>query len=346
LTSPSARLTVYFGERGRSRNGLLAEELMGMVQAAGVQSAVLLRGSEGFGLRHGLRTADLLSLSEDLPMTAIASGPAKDTEPLAAKIRSQLDEGLVTVEPCTEAAQGPPEQTTVAKERLPTGPVTTGSLEEAVRLTVWTSRGAKIQGRPASEALVDGLKATGAAAAIALLGVDGIARGVRHRAGFFSANSDVPMLVTAICPAGRRDDTRARLRQIAPDAVIESGELLASGPLESGRPVTGNPAGRALACLAVFGDGLDPESGIHGQKQIVRMLRRRGAPGATARFGSYGYASNGLPHGESFFGLTRRVPVLTEVVDSVENCRRWHREIEGLNLPGTVIVLSPVGALT
>ena len=72
MTADARKLIVYFGERTRHSDALMA----GFAQR-GLRGSVLLRGALGFGLKHHLRTDRLLTLSEDLPLVAIAvDGPA------------------------------------------------------------------------------------------------------------------------------------------------------------------------------------------------------------------------------------------------------------------------------
>ena len=66
------KLTTYFGERDRTPDGLLADELLDIYGGHRLQASILLRGAEGFGRLHHLHTDRLLSLSEDLPVVSIA----------------------------------------------------------------------------------------------------------------------------------------------------------------------------------------------------------------------------------------------------------------------------------
>jgi PII-like signaling protein len=56
---------------------------------------------------------------------------------------------------------------------------------------------------------------------------------------------------------------------------------------------------------------------------LVRRLRDAGAAGATSLRGIWGYHDGQRPHGDSFWQLRRRVPVVTIVVDTPERIRDW-----------------------
>ena len=92
------KLTSYFGERHRINGTFVADALIDLYGRQEIAASILLRGMEGFGLKHHLRTDSSLSLSEDLPLTAIAV----DTRPNIEAVLDQTLElnrpGLVTLE--------------------------------------------------------------------------------------------------------------------------------------------------------------------------------------------------------------------------------------------------------
>ncbi|MGH3669593.1 MAG: DUF190 domain-containing protein, partial [Pseudonocardiaceae bacterium] len=66
------KLTSYFGERSRTGRAFLADSQLDLFGRREIPISVLLRGAEGFGLKHHLRTDRLLTLSEDLPVVSVA----------------------------------------------------------------------------------------------------------------------------------------------------------------------------------------------------------------------------------------------------------------------------------
>lgn len=334
MNRAGARLTVHFGERGRSEGEVIADRLMSLFRERGLRSAVLLRGGEGFGAKHGLVTSGQLTLSEDLPMIAVGVGPSELMESVAAEARSLLHEGLVTVEAATISS---------APDSVAPG---NGARQhdgggQSSRLTIWSARHARIQDRPAHVSLVNSLKQSGMEAAIALPGVDGLVDGIRRRAGFFSANREVPMLVVGV---GSRDAVASALAGVSaqlPDAPTETVDHLAPHELD-----TAGSGSTGLCRLSVYGGGSVPGTGIRRQREILRMLRAQGATGATAYFGLYGFLGSESPHGDSIHSLRRRVPVLTEVVDTAESCLNWREAISGLTGEAALMTLSPIEPLS
>jgi PII-like signaling protein/GNAT superfamily N-acetyltransferase len=92
------KLTTYFGERDRTDGRFLADALIDIYARHQFQASVLLRGVEGFGVKHHLCTDRLLSLSEDLPIVSVAV----DTRE---RIQAALDE-VVAVSGCSSPAGG------------------------------------------------------------------------------------------------------------------------------------------------------------------------------------------------------------------------------------------------
>jgi PII-like signaling protein len=64
--------------------------------------------------------------------------------------------------------------------------------------------------------------------------------------------------------------------------------------------------------------------------QLIRSLRKAGASGATSLRGIWGYHGEHRPHGDSFWQLRRRVPVLTVIVDTPERTRQWFALVDEL----------------
>ena len=66
------KLTSYFGERQRTGNAFVADALLNLYGHHEIATSILLRGIEGFGAKHHRRTDTSLTLSEDLPLVAVA----------------------------------------------------------------------------------------------------------------------------------------------------------------------------------------------------------------------------------------------------------------------------------
>ena len=72
MNADCIKLTSYFSERQRTGGRFVADALLDLYGQHQISASILLRGTEGFGLKHHLRTDRSLTLSEDLPLIAVA----------------------------------------------------------------------------------------------------------------------------------------------------------------------------------------------------------------------------------------------------------------------------------
>lgn len=296
------KLTLYFGEHDRHRGRFLSEAVLDLFQRHRLAAGVLLRGIEGFGAHQRLQTDRLLSLSEDLPLVAVAVDRPETIEAAAAELRELAGKGLMTLERARLAGS----------ERRPGD-----EPHEEVKLTVYTGRHALRNGEPAHVDVVAALHRHGVAGATALLGVDGTTAGRRLRARFLAANRWVPSLVVAV---GERERIGAALAEMegddgAPLATIEA----VSVRRRDGRELSRGGGNK----LSVYCS----ERSEHGDRplymELIRRLRAEGAAGATALRGIWGYHGDHAPHGDRLLALRRHVPVVVTVVDEPERSERW-----------------------
>ena len=186
MTAECLKLTSYFGERHRSGGTFTADALVELYGRHEIAASILLRGTEGFGLKHHLRTDRSLTLSEDLPLIAVAVGTRSRIEAVLPQTVQLNSTGLVTLE----------------RARLLTDVTGPGwspeDLHETTKLTIYLGRQERAGRVPAFVAVCDLLHRRGRDGATALLGVDGTAHGRRERAAFFSRNAEVPMMVIAV----------------------------------------------------------------------------------------------------------------------------------------------------
>ena len=294
------KLTAYFGERDRAAGGFLADALIDIYARHELQTSLVLRGVEGFGAKHHQHTDRLLSLSEDLPLAAVAVDARERIEAAHAEVAALDFEGLVTLE----------------RARMLTGAIEPVALAEPTKLTVYLGRRA----RPGFQAVVALLHARGVEGATVLLGVDGTAHGARARATFLGRNQDVPVMIVAVGDG-------ARIAALLP----ELGTMLERPLITLERVQICKRDGVRLAApegrnkLMVYGGA--PLAG-----ELVRWLRRAGAAGATSLRGIWGYHGDHVPHGDSLWQLRRHVPVVTVLVDTPERIARWFAIVDELTV--------------
>lgn len=311
------KLTIYFGERDRTGSGFLADALLEIFARHGVGASVLMRGVEGFGAKHELRTDRLLTLSEDLPLVAVAVDARERMERVRAEVEELELDGLVTLERA-RALSGDVE--------IPELP---DDLGEAVKLTLYLGRGARAGGRPGHEAALALLHERGIDGASVLLGIDGTIGGGRRRARFFSRNVDVPLMVISVGSAERIGAVVPDLSELLDQPLMtlervrvlkRDGRALA----DPGEVPEQDEDGMSLWQKLMLYSSEATQFGAHPVHiEAVRRLRREGAAGATALRGIWGYDGRHPPHGDTLWSLRRRVPTLTVVVDTPPRIRRW-----------------------
>ncbi len=315
------KLTTYFGERARTRDAFLADALVDCYARRDVQLSLVLRGVEGFGLKHHRRTDRLLTLSEDLPLVSVAVDTRERIEAVLPEVVELGGDGLITLERARLITDG-------LDDREP--------LHEATKLTVYLGRVERVERRSAHLAVVDLLHRHGVAGATVLLGVDGTVRGVRRRARFFSANAQVPLIVIAVGTAERIAPVAAELGTAMPHALAtveritvckRDGRRLAEPP----HVPDIDPSGlQVWQKLMVYCSEQSRHEGKPLYRELVHRLRSAGAMGATSVRGIWGYHGDHRPHGDSFWQLQRRVPVVTVVVDTPSAIRRWFEIVDEL----------------
>lgn len=316
------KLTTYFGERDRVNGGFLADALLDIYKRHALQTSVLLRGTEGFGIKHRLQTQRLLTLSEDLPLVSVAVDTRQRIEATLDEVSAVVGDGLVTLE----------------RARMLTGRVGQVSLpedlHEATKLTVYCGRQERTNGTPTHLAVVDLLHRCGIAGATVLLGVDGTSHGIRQRARFFGRNAEVPLMVVSVGDGERIASVLPELGRMLsrPLMTLERVRVLKrdgerSAQLQSLPPLDESGLGRWQK-LMVYASEQAHHEGRPLHVVLVHRLRQENAAGATALRGIWGYHGNHAPHGERFWALRRGVPVVTVLVDTPQNARRWFEVVD------------------
>ena len=319
------KLTTYFGERDRTEDGLLADQLMAIYDRRGIAASIILRGAEGFGRLHHLHTDRLLTSSEDLPVVSIAIDERSRIESMLEQLlQVKRRRGLITLE----------------RARLLSGEIghvqLPEELGEATKLSVYFGRQDRVGGTAAYVALCDLMYRRGLAGASVLLGVDGTRGGRRSRAKFFARNADVPMMLIAV---GAGEAIAAVLPELGallqePLLTLErvrvckrDGELL-SEPHELPR---NDEHGLAVwQKLMIYTS--HTATGPHGRplhlEILHRLQRETEAAGATVLRGIWGFHGDHAPHGDRVFQVRRHVPVCTIVIDRPERIARSFRIID------------------
>jgi len=339
MNQDSFKLTSYFGERQRTDGGFAADALLDLYERHEIATSILLRGIEGFGARHRLRTDRSLTLSEDLPLIAVAVDSRPRIQEVLEPTARLLSAGLVTLERA-QLLSGDIEALTLRDE-----------VNEETKLTIYLGRQERVYRVPAFVAVCDLLHRRGVAGATALLGVDGTAHGRRERASFFSRNAGTPMMVIAVGSGERIGRVLPELGGLLPRPLLtlervrickRDGELLCTPSALPGTDETGMPLWHKLMVYT-------SEAALHhGQpihRAIVRELRAAGIAGATTQRGVWGFHGDHAPHGDRLLQLGRHVPAVSVVVDAPERIATAFPIIDELTREQGLVTSETVPAL-
>lgn len=329
------KLTTYVGERQRSGDRLLAEELLDLYGAQNVATSVVLRGIAGFGPRHQLRTDQTLSQSEDLPIAIAAVDTADKIAGLAGRTVELTSRGLITLERAQLLTDLPALRST-----------------QSTKLSVYVGRQHRIDGRPAHIAVSEVLHRNNFACSAVFLGVDGTVRGRRERARFLSRNTDVPVMIIAVGDSAQAAAVLPELHRLLPDPLVtvERAELCKRGGRLLARPSSlpahdahGTPLWQKLM-IHTTEDTLHHGEPVH--REIVRRLRQiPNTRGVTVLRGIWGFHNGRIPHGDNLFQLGRQVPVMTIVVDSPSNIATAFDLVDEITTDHGVVTCERVPAL-
>jgi PII-like signaling protein len=334
------KLTTYFGERDRTPNGLLGDELLDIYGGQHLQASVLLRGAEGFGRLHHMHTDRLLTLSEDLPVVSVAIDRRERIESTLQSVLQIKRRGLITLERARLLSGE------IGRPRLPE------RLGEATKLTIYIGRQERVSRVPAFAAVVDLLHRRGIAGATVLLGVDGTSRGHRARARFFARNADIPLMVIAVGAGEQIAKVLPELGKLLRDPLLtlervrvckRDGELLDT-PHEL--PATDEHGLSMWQKLMVYTSNAATHEGHPLHHAIVQRLRESDAAGATSLRGIWGFHGDHAPHGDRFFQTRRHVPVLTIAIDTPEQTARSFAIVDELTSEHGLVTSEMVPALS
>lgn len=94
----ASRLRIYIGESSRYHHQALYEAVVVKAREMGLAGATVMRGLEGYGYTHRIHSANLLTLSGDLPLVIEVIDRPERVDQFAVVVANMLDHGLVTVD--------------------------------------------------------------------------------------------------------------------------------------------------------------------------------------------------------------------------------------------------------
>jgi PII-like signaling protein len=332
------KLTVYFGERDRSGGRLLADVLVDIHESHRLATSVMLRGIEGFGLKHHLHTDRLLTLSEDMPLVSVAVDTRQRIERVLPEVREVMGDGLISLER-SRVLTG--EDIGAPQKLEPNG---------AAKLTVYAGRGQRVGGQAAHEQALELLRKRGVTAAFAIPAVDGTRHGERRRARFASSNVEVPLMLLAAGPVEAVAASLPDLGRIFHEPVVtlervrlckRDGVRLADPLHVTARDDAGLPVWQKIM---VHASQLAKADGHPLYVELVRRLRAAGAAGVTVLRSTAGFYGEHEPMRDRLLALQRNVPVHAVIVDTPDRVRQWWPVVDEVTADSGLVTSEPVPA--
>ncbi|MGV8082848.1 MAG: DUF190 domain-containing protein [Coriobacteriia bacterium] len=98
IEGPGKRVTIYIGESDRWGHRTLYEAIVELLRKEGCAGATVIKGIEGFGKASRIHTANILRLSEDLPVIIIFVDTAERVNAVLPKVDAMISGGLMIVD--------------------------------------------------------------------------------------------------------------------------------------------------------------------------------------------------------------------------------------------------------
>jgi len=91
-------MRLFVGESDRAGHRSLHGALLELLRARGLAGATVLKGVAGFGANSVIHTANILRLSEDLPLVIEVVDTEEHLEAVLPEVDSLMQGGLITME--------------------------------------------------------------------------------------------------------------------------------------------------------------------------------------------------------------------------------------------------------
>ncbi|MDI6870887.1 MAG: DUF190 domain-containing protein [Bacillota bacterium] len=90
-------LRIYIGESDRYGGKPLYRAIVEMMKREGLAGVTVMRGIEGFGANSRIHTANILRLSEDLPLVIVTVDSQQKIDKVLPRLNEMVTEGLITI---------------------------------------------------------------------------------------------------------------------------------------------------------------------------------------------------------------------------------------------------------
>jgi PII-like signaling protein len=213
----AVKVTIYLSG-GATHHGVpVYSSILDFLFYRGVAGATVLKGIAGFGADHHMHSANLVDLSDHLPVKIEFIESREKVDSLLGKLEELCGSGLIELQETTVAK---PAQ--ISKPKKPTPPAHLKIEGKAQMMRVYLSEDDRWGDKPLFKALVEAMRANDIAGVTVYRGILGY--GARHRVNKDkTASSHASVMLSAI-------DTAEKLEAFLPtvDKMIEQGLVVFS----------------------------------------------------------------------------------------------------------------------
>ena len=217
----------------------------------------------------------------------------------------------------------------------------------AKKVTIYVNEDTKRHVTPLYEAILSFLMNKGVAGATATRALAGFgSHGVLHTPKVEALAEHLPIRIEFVETAARLDELLPTLYDMVTDGLIEVQDttVVKAAIKDKRAPETNQPHTRIAGSAKMMRIFLGEADRWHGEPlydAIIKQLRMMDISGATVYRGILGYGAKGHTHKQSFFHVSKDLPIMISVVDSEEKLRPAAEAIENM-LEDGLIVLSSV----
>jgi PII-like signaling protein len=213
----------------------------------------------------------------------------------------------------------------------------------AKKVTIYVNEDSRYHHQPLYEAILTFLMHKGVAGATASRAMAGFGAGrVMHTPKIEVLAEHLPVRIEFVEAAGKVDELLPALYDMVDDGLIEVQDTTVVRAARKGRQEEPAPPHemrrQAAKMMRVFLGESDQLGDEPLYDAIVKKLRMLDIAGATVYRGIYGYGAKGHTHKQSFWHLSKDLPVMISVIDTPDKIAEAAAAVESMLGDGLIVV--------
>jgi PII-like signaling protein len=213
----------------------------------------------------------------------------------------------------------------------------------AKKVTIYVNEDTQRHLAPLYESVLSFLMSKGVAGATATRALAGFgAHGVLHTPKMEALSEHLPIRIEFVETAARVDELLPTLYEMIIDGLIEVQDttVVKAAMKDKRAPEPKQPHTRKAGSAKMMRIFLGEADRWHGEPlydAVVKQLRMMDIAGATVYRGILGYGAKGHTHKQSFFHVSKDLPIMISVVESEEKLKAASEAIENMLEDGLIV---------